>query len=461
MMKQPSPIYIAAATGVSEPAFWAQPIPSEDGSEPLILLRLCSFIRLLYGAHLFEVAELTCTIVEVTKTQLYIMKEGQFRAIFPETEPEGKVAYHDLFFSYSEMILVMLQMHYFHLSTKIHANENGTQRKLLMTREQVITQAARKFSFDSIFTLLYKLDQFEQQTTQLLHHISPPNDKLKDSLSFDTRRKYVDTSCHLGTVLTQNQMLFMNMSVIRVGTPIPLAITFLAASVEGYYVYHAHPEKRLSQISVQMEASKRWIALQPNAVKKNRKKKITVAKPIAPVTPEITVAEPTVPVTPVITVTKPELIAPVTPVITVAKPITPFTPEITVAKPITPVTPVITVAKPIAPVTPVITVAEPTAPITPKTKETGKKKKRVKDVEVIKALQRTKAAEALERAKAAEAKEKAEIKAAATKAVEIIEARMRNEVVQPVVTYEYLNGEPHLWCTWNDCLCHMLRGQFI
>lgn len=77
---------------------------------------------------------------------------------------------------------------------------------------------------------------------------------------------------------------------------------------------------------------------------------------------------------------------------------------------------------------------------------------------MIKAIQRAKAADFLEKARVAEAEKKAMIKAAAARAVSIIEANRHVKVPAPP---QYVDEEPHMWCTWSDCLCHILRGQMI
>ena len=111
-MKQPVPFFIVAATGVNAFAYWAKPEDASDDVEPLVLLRVCSFVEMLYGCHLHAIAELMCTIIEVTRTKLYIMQRGQFKLIRPEDESMEKVAYHEIFFPYSDMLLLMMQMHY-------------------------------------------------------------------------------------------------------------------------------------------------------------------------------------------------------------------------------------------------------------------------------------------------------------------------------------------------------------
>jgi len=406
-----------------------------------MFIRLCSLIEMLYGAHLHEIAQLVCTIVEVTKTQLYLMQEGRFRPISPEAEPEGKVPYHELFFPYGDIILLMLQMHYFHMATKLHmiitrnSTDNGGEEhyKLLMTREQVIAQAKRKFSSNNPYDLIYKLDMFEQHTTQLLHYISTPEDTHTNPPSSDILMKYVRTSCSLVIMLTQSRLLYMNMISVSDTSMLskPLAITFLAALAEGYYVYHAHPEKCLFKKSVQSEAIKRWIASQKG--KKQVDATVTMA-PKAAITPS--------------SVTSIPLSTPSSPPPSPSP--SPSSSPLPSPSP-SPPPPKVTSPQP------------PTSARIVNRPKIMNKKKRSKDVDTIKTIQRAKAAAALEKAREADTKKKTIIKAAAARAVEMIEAKLKKEEEEKeeeaIFTPYYLDDEPHMWCTWNECLCHKLRRQ--
>ena len=330
---------------------------------------------------------------------------------------------------------------------KIHSldlHNRGKHKKMLMTREQVIIQAARQFTFRDPVELIFKLDEFEHTTTELLHHSFPPEHKL-DSPARDM--KYVRTSCHLTSVLTQQHLLYLNLIAVSDVAPLtkPLAVTFLAALAEGYYVYHVHSEKRLFSTVVQLAASKRWMTAQrhqstkkhesapqprqnpsqaPQAIKQIEVRKEAVQNP------------PQAPQAPALPTPAPEIKQ---------------VPDETVRK------------------------QKRTTPPAPETfrrsQLVGKvrAKKSSRDTEAIKAIQRAKAAEALQRSREAEAAEKAKIKAAAVQAVQIIEAEAeakKKKAIESEVevelephhhVMEYMDDEPHVWCTMADCACHWVQ----
>lgn len=277
IMKTTTPLLLAAGTQSKALVFWTRPHGHDAAQEPVLLIRLCDLILLMHGDHVFDFAEDMYNLAVETGTQFYITTEKEAicqkasDACFEPLPLPARYSmslYLQLFFPYQDCVLLLLQIHYHKMacSLKMKAGRMDAS-SMYMSRLQLLDRAKKQFTLEfggASNKSLVAFDRLEFRTTQLLQSLygveeGPLMDRLQNPNMIADRAKYIRASHHILKNLTQQDLLYVNMVTVLDPTRMEKtwATTFLAAMIEGYYVYYG-TKKNLHLSSVQQAAQEQF-----------------------------------------------------------------------------------------------------------------------------------------------------------------------------------------------------------